>query len=62
MQATSAKPAASEQPSQGYVLDEQGQEHPITEAMIQQACRELEQALSQAMQPPPRLKTLKTAP
>lgn len=28
--------------SLGYLLDEQGRELPITEAMIQQACREIE--------------------
>ncbi|MCU1716894.1 PA1571 family protein [Pseudomonas sp. 5P_3.1_Bac2] len=54
MQATSVKPAPCKpRSSRGYVVDEHGQEQPITEDMIQQACRELEQALARATQPRP---------
>ncbi|MCY1547969.1 hypothetical protein D9M68_840540 [compost metagenome] len=45
-QQTPAPPVAPEQsqrPVGGALIDEQGQEIPITENMIQQACRELEQ-------------------
>jgi len=35
-------PAQSQQPVGGAIIDEQGQEIPITESMIQRACRELE--------------------
>lgn len=55
MHATSVKPAPTGQRHnhRGYVLDAQGTEHPITEEMIQQACRELERMLDTAMQPRP---------
>jgi hypothetical protein len=55
MHATSVKPAPSghRRNHRGYVLDAQGTEHPITEEMIQQACRELELVLARAMQPRP---------
>ena len=35
-------PEQSQQPVGGAIIDEQGQEIPITESMIQRACRELE--------------------
>jgi len=38
-------PEQSQQPVGGAIIDEQGQEVPITENMIQRACRELEQDL-----------------
>jgi hypothetical protein len=41
-------PEQSQQPVGGAIIDEQGQEIPITENMIQRACRELEKELSAA--------------
>ncbi|MFZ3204644.1 MAG: PA1571 family protein [Pseudomonas sp.] len=41
-------PAQSQQPVGGAIIDEQGQEIPITESMIQRACRELEKDPSAA--------------
>ena len=41
-------PEQSQQPVGGAIIDEQGQEIPITESMIQRACRELEKELSAA--------------
>jgi len=38
-------PEQSQQPVGGAIIDEQGQEIPITENMIQRACRELEKDL-----------------
>lgn len=35
-------PEQSQQPVGGAIIDEQGQEIPITENMIQRACQELE--------------------
>lgn len=37
-------PRTPQQPSGGAIIDAQGREIPITEQMIQQACRELEKA------------------
>ncbi len=37
----------SQMPVGGFVIDAQGREIPITEAMIQQACNSLEKALQQ---------------
>lgn len=37
-------------PLGGFLIDAQGREIPITEAMIQQACSELEKALQQSTQ------------
>jgi hypothetical protein len=39
-------PKLSQQPAGGAIIDEQGQEIPITENMIQRACQELEKDLS----------------
>jgi len=39
-------PEQSQPPVGGAIIDEQGQEIPITENMIQRACRELEKDLS----------------
>ena len=41
----------SQMPVGGFVIDAQGREIPITEAMIQQACNSLEKALQQAPTP-----------
>ena len=41
-------PEQSQQPVGGAIIDEQGQEIPITENMVQRACRELEKELSAA--------------
>ncbi|MDX1367150.1 PA1571 family protein [Pseudomonas sp.] len=41
-------PEQSQQPVGGAIIDEQGQEIPITENMIQRACRELEKDPSSA--------------
>lgn len=38
-------PEQSQQPVGGAIIDEQGQEIPITENMIQRACQELEKQL-----------------
>jgi hypothetical protein len=38
-------PEQSQQPVGGAIIDEQGQEIPITENMIQRACQELEKEL-----------------
>ncbi|WP_172146126.1 MULTISPECIES: PA1571 family protein [Pseudomonas] len=38
-------PKQSQQPVGGAIIDEQGREIPITENMIQRACRELEKSL-----------------
>jgi hypothetical protein len=38
---------AQKMPLGGFLIDAQGREIPITEAMIQQACSELEKALQQ---------------
>jgi hypothetical protein len=39
-------PEQSQQPAGGAIIDEQGQEIPITENMIQRACQELEKDLT----------------
>lgn len=39
-------PEQSQQPAGGAIIDEQGQEIPITENMIQRACEELEKDLT----------------
>jgi hypothetical protein len=41
----------SQMPIGGFVIDAQGREIPITEAMIQQACNALEKVLQQAPTP-----------
>ena len=40
-------PFNPQRPVGGYIIDAQGREIPITEQMILQACRELEQSLQQ---------------
>ncbi|MDM8349848.1 hypothetical protein P8H27_13225 [Pseudomonas sp. sp1636] len=39
-------PEQPQQPLGGAIVDEQGQEIPITEDMIQRACRELEKSVA----------------
>ncbi|WP_300655763.1 PA1571 family protein [Pseudomonas sp.] len=39
-------PEQAQQPVGGAIIDEQGQEIPITENMIQRACQELEKDLT----------------
>ena len=41
---TQSKPANPPQPLGGAIIDAEGREIPITEQMIQQACRELDKA------------------
>lgn len=51
MQTQQQSPSTSAQmPVGGFVIDAQGREIPITEAMIQQACNALEQAQKKAAQ------------
>ncbi|WXL27473.1 PA1571 family protein [Ectopseudomonas mendocina] len=44
MQSHQQKASTPAPPQVGYVIDAQGREIPITEDMIQKACRELDQA------------------
>jgi len=51
MQTPQQSPSTPAQmPVGGFVIDAQGREIPITEAMIQQACNALEHAQQQARQ------------
>lgn len=44
-------PLRNQQPVGGFIIDDQGREVPITEQMIQQACRELEKAWGKSPKP-----------
>jgi hypothetical protein len=46
-----SKPANPPQPLGGAIIDAEGREIPITEQMIQQACRELDKAWQAPRQP-----------